>query len=92
MKWVGFDRMLKNALRRIVQRGGGEFHGSFWELAEALQLEVGGITDDEDVILMKRHVMQMGPEALAADTGLVFFRDYKTGEVNYVLEDLVYDC
>lgn len=91
-KWVGFNRMLSNALCRIVQRNGGEFHGSFWEVANALQLEVGGITCEEDVEPMKSHLLDVGGDALVEGTDLVFFRDYKNGDLNFVERGLVYDA
>lgn len=88
-KYAGFNRLLSNALRRIVQRNGGEFHGSFWQVAEALQLEVGGIVMEEQVIDMKLHVLDVGGDALVDGTDLVFFRDSLSGDLNFVEKELM---
>lgn len=90
-KFVGFNRMLSNALRRIVQRNNGEFHGSYWQVAEALQLEVGGIVMEEQVSDMKTHLMNTGGEALVAGTDLVFFRNYENSELNFVDRELIHE-
>lgn len=92
-KWVSFNGMLSNALRRIVRRNGGEFHGSFWQVAEALQLEVGGIVCEEDVEPMKSHILNIGCEALVEGTDLVFFKmNDPRAPLNFVEKELFYDA
>lgn len=73
-EFVGFNRMLANGLRRIVQRNDGEFHGSWWQIANALQLEIGGIVMEEQVTDMRQHLMAVTLDYLVHGTELVTFK------------------
>lgn len=84
----GFNRILQNALRRVVQRNDGEFHGSWWGVANALQLEIGGVVMEEQVDDMKTHLFAVGMDHLVDGSQLAYFRSIN-GDHNFVERGLL---
>lgn len=89
---TNFNRRIQNCIVLLVNRHGGEIHGSWFQIAELIQDEMGGIIDDEDVQLMKDHIMAVGLEHLTEGSPVVFFKmNCPMGALNLVDRKLVYD-
>jgi len=71
---TNFNRRIQNAIVLLVNRHGGEIHGSWFEIADLIQSEMGGVIDDEDVHLMRRHLQAVGLEHLTEGSPVAFFR------------------
>lgn len=89
---VSFNRRITNTIVLLVNRHGGEVHGSWFEIADLIQTEMGGVIEDEDVHMMKNHIMAVGLEHLTEGSPVVFFRmPDPRGQLNIVDRELVYD-
>lgn len=90
---VSFNRRITNCIVLLVNRHGGEIHGSWFQIADLIQTEMGGVIDDADVEMMKWHLMEVGLEHLTENSPVVFFRmPCPMGVLNLVDRSLVYDC
>ena len=86
---TSFNRRIQNCIALVVNRHGGEIHGSWFQIADVIQMELGGVIDDECVHQMRRHLMAVGLDHHTANSPVVFFRG-DGGEINLVDRTLVY--
>lgn len=84
-----FNRCIQNAVVLLVARHGGEFHGSWFQVADLIQMEVGGVIDDECTHQMRRHLQAVTLDYIVAGSPVVFFKS-RNGDLNLVDEGLVY--
>lgn len=69
-----FNRRILNSLLIVVRQNQGAVFGSWFQVADLIQSEMGGVTDDDDVHRMRRHLMAIGFEHLTANSPLAYFR------------------
>lgn len=89
---VSFNKRITNTIVLLVNRHGGEIHGSWFQIADLIQTEMGGVFDDDDVHRMREHIMEVGLEHLTANSPVVFFSmSDPRAPLNLVDRRLVYD-
>lgn len=69
-----FNRLILNNLMIAVRRNQGALFGSWFKVSDVIQTEMGGVTDDEDVHRMRRHLMAITFDHLTEGSDLVYFR------------------
>ncbi|WP_332820469.1 hypothetical protein [Pseudomonas sp.] len=71
---TNFNRRILNSLLIVVRQNQGAIFGSWFQVADLIQTEMGGVTDDEDVHRMRRHLMAVGFDHLTEGSPLAYFR------------------
>lgn len=69
-----FNRRILNSLQIVVRQNRGAIFGSWFQIADVIQTELGGVTDDDDVHRMRRHLMAITFDHLVEGSDLVYFR------------------
>lgn len=69
-----FNRRILNSLLIAVKRNQGALFGSWFQIADLIQTELGGVIDDEDVHRMRRHLMALTFDHLTEGSDLAYFR------------------
>lgn len=85
-----FNRRIQNVIVLLINRHGGEIHGSWFEIADLIQMELGGVVDDEDTHMMRRHLQAVGFDHLTANSAVVYFHNGRD-PINLVDRSLVYE-
>ncbi|WP_420170643.1 hypothetical protein ACN99C_11655 [Pseudomonas alloputida] len=85
------DKMVVTAIKNLIRRNDGEFHGFWPEIAELIAGEISGIpADDFYVSKYDEHLREMGLKYFFEDhPDIVFFRG-AFGDLNFVDRKLVY--
>lgn len=83
-----FNRCIQNAVVLLVARHGGEIHGSWFQVSDLIQMEVGGVIDDECAHQMRRHLMAVTMDYIVAGSPVVFFKS-RNGDLHLVAKELI---
>lgn len=69
-----FNRLLLNNLLIAVRANKGALFGSWWKIADTIQTELGGPSEDDQVNRMKSHLMAIGFDHLTEGSPLAYFK------------------
>lgn len=69
-----FNRRILNSLLIVVRQHQGAIFGSWFQVSDLIQMEMGGVSDDEDVHRMRRHLMALTFDHLVEGSPLAYFR------------------
>ncbi|HBM65946.1 MAG TPA: hypothetical protein DD418_20915 [Pseudomonas sp.] len=90
MSGSNIDSMVVTAIKNLIRRNNGEFHGYWPEIAERIASEINGIPSDFYVSKYDGHLREMGLKYFFEDhPDIVFFRGWN-GDLNFVDRKLVY--
>jgi hypothetical protein len=88
---ANINQQITSAIKNLIRRHGGEFHGFWPDIADKIACEVGGCPDDFIVQKFEDHLRNLGLKYFFEDHPDVCFFRGVTGDLNFVDRKLVYE-
>lgn len=84
------DKQIVSAIKTLIRRNGGEFHGFWPEIADAIACEINGVPSDFIVKQYDDHMRNMGLKYFLEDHPDICFIRGMNGDLNFIDRKLVY--
>lgn len=86
------DKQIVSAIKTLIRRNQGEFHGYWPDIADKIACEVGGEPSDFIVQKYEDHLRELGLKWFFESHPDIFFVRGVTGDLNFIDRKLVYVC
>lgn len=85
------DKQIVSAIKTLIRRNQGEFHGDWPEIADMIAVEINGVPSDFIVKQYDDHMRNMGLKYFLEDHPDIYFMRGMNGDLNFIDRSLVYD-
>lgn len=85
------DKQITSAIKTLIRRHGGEFHGYWPDIADKIACEIGGDPSDFIVKQYENHLRNLGLKYFFEDHPDIVFMRGVAGDLNFIDRKLVVD-
>jgi hypothetical protein len=86
------NQQIVSAIKTLIRRNGGEFHGHWPDIADQIACAVGGNPDDFIVQKFEDHLRNLGLKYFLEDNPDIYFMRGMAGDLNFIDRKLVHVC
>lgn len=81
---ANLNQQIVSAIKILIHRNGGEFHGGWLDIADKIACEVGGQPDDYIVQQFENHLRCLGLKYFFEDHPDIVFMRGVAGDLNFI--------